>query len=71
VGVGGKAGCGGECSPGGGATKGLGLCLGLGLSVKLTRLPRDEMRFLTFAIVRPTTVRDFMMVGNARLAMIE
>jgi hypothetical protein len=40
---------------GGGASSGLGAS-----AVLLTRLPIDEIRCLTLAIVRPTIVRDFI-----------
>lgn len=52
----------GESTKGGGARRGLGLSV-----VVVTRLPKEEMRFLTLENVRPMTVRDFMAMGNIRV----
>jgi hypothetical protein len=52
----------GESTKGGGARRGLGLSV-----VVVTRLPKEEMRFLTLENVRPMTVRDFMATGNIRV----
>ena len=59
--MGADLGRGGEAIGSGGASSGFGLSL-----LMLTRLPMDEIRFLTLAKVRPTTVRDFMMNQRRR-----